>query len=122
MTNIQFFQILNQAAPMVWDDFMRIRTITRKQNYNIETTQKDFDETMAELKENWTKHFGDKPLTQSQDMITLPQIPQIHYVAEKDTVVPHALSQKWTNDKNLITVPNATHSNFPNIKIKFTNY
>lgn len=71
---------------------------------------------------DWTKHFGDKPLIQSQDMITLPQIPQIHYVAEKDTVVPHTLSQKWTNDENLITVPNATHSNFPNIKIKFTNY
>lgn len=55
MTNIQIFPIFNQAAPMVWDDFMRIRTITRKQNYNIETTQKDFDETMAEFKENWTK-------------------------------------------------------------------
>ena len=55
MTNIQIFPIFNQSAPMVWDDFMRIRTITRKQNYNIETTQKDFDETMAEFKENWTK-------------------------------------------------------------------
>jgi pimeloyl-ACP methyl ester carboxylesterase len=71
---------------------------------------------------DWTKYFGDKPLTQSQDMITLPQIPQIHYVAEKDTVVPYELSQKWTNNKKLITVPNATHSNFTNIKINFNNY
>ena len=55
MKDIKIFPIFNQSAPMVWDDFMHIRTITRKQNYNIETTQKDFDETMTEFKENWTK-------------------------------------------------------------------
>ena len=55
MTNIQIFPIFNQAAPMVWDDFMRIRTLTRQQVYHIETSPQDYKDTMAEFQEYWQK-------------------------------------------------------------------
>lgn len=55
MTDIKIFPIFNQSAPGIWDDFMRIRTETRKHNYNIETSQKDFNDTLAEFKENWSR-------------------------------------------------------------------
>jgi predicted esterase len=69
---------------------------------------------------DWTSYFGDKPLNKSIDLYTLPHVQQKHYIAEKDSVVPYELSQKWTNN-NLIVIPNATHNNFPNIKINFSN-
>ena len=71
---------------------------------------------------DWTTYFGDKPLIKSQDMDTLPQLPQTHYIAEHDNVVPNELSQKWIGDKNLTTIPNATHNKFPNLKINHTIY
>jgi ribosomal protein S18 acetylase RimI-like enzyme len=55
MTNIQIFPIFNQAAPMVWDDFLRIRTLTRQQVYHIETSPQDYKDTMAEFQEYWQK-------------------------------------------------------------------
>ena len=55
MKQIKIFPIFDQSAPMIWDDFLRIRTITRKQTYNIDTSQKDFNDTMTEFKENWQK-------------------------------------------------------------------
>ena len=70
---------------------------------------------------DWTSYFGDKPLNKSIDLYTLPHVQQKHYIAEKDSVVPYELSQKWTNN-NLIVIPNATHNNFPNIKINFSNH
>ena len=55
MKEINIVPLFNQSAPKVWDDFMRIRTTTRKITYNIETTDTDFNATMAEFKENWAK-------------------------------------------------------------------
>ncbi len=68
---------------------------------------------------DWTEYFGDLPLTKSVDMNTLPGLPQVHYIASDDRVVPNSLSKKWVAPENLITVPNATHSKFPEIEINF---
>ena len=70
---------------------------------------------------DWTSYFGDKPLTKSAELNTLPQLPQTHYIAEHDNVVPNELSQKWTKNKNLITVPNATHGRLSKIKLQFNH-
>lgn len=67
----------------------------------------------------WTHFFGDMPLQKSLDMKQLPQIPQIHYVAEYDSVVPMELSVKWVQQQPLITIPNATHNKIHNLKINF---
>ena len=71
---------------------------------------------------DWTHYFGDKPLIKSIDMDSMPTLPQTHYIADQDDIVPYQLSKKWTTGKNLITISNATHSNFPNIKINFNTY
>lgn len=68
---------------------------------------------------DWTNHFGDSPLTHSENMTELPRVPQIHYIADKDTVVPNELSQKWTNNNNLIMIKNSTHHRFENLELKF---
>ena len=67
---------------------------------------------------DWTEYFGDTPLTKSINMDTMPTVPQTHYIAEHDNIVPTELSLKWTHGKNTIHIPNATHTNFPNLKIK----
>lgn len=66
---------------------------------------------------DWTNHFGDSPLTKSLDLTTLPDIPQKHYVAESDSVVPFALSQRWVGTRELITIPNSTHYKFPEFEL-----
>ena len=68
---------------------------------------------------DWTEYFGDQPLTKSVDMKKLPVLPQIHYIAPNDSVVPNSLSKKWVGPEKLVVVPNATHSKFPEIEIKF---
>lgn len=64
---------------------------------------------------DWTQHFGDKPLTKSMDLDSMPNIRQIHFVAENDKVVPRKLSEKWTNGHTMIVIPDASHSHFPGI-------
>lgn len=62
---------------------------------------------------DWTGYFGDSPLTKSQDLSVLPDVPQSHFVASSDTVVPSELSQRWTSDVGgVIIVPNSTHTKF----------
>lgn len=60
---------------------------------------------------DWTQYFGDAPLVKSENMTQLPQINQIHYVAEHDSVVPYELSKKWIPDDKIIIVPNTNHWN-----------
>ena len=55
MKEINIVPIFNQSAPKIWEDFMHIRTVTRKVNYGLETSQKDFRDTMDEFKKNWNK-------------------------------------------------------------------
>lgn len=50
----------------------------------------------------WTRYFGDTPLSDSMDMDELPRVPQTHYVASYDTVVPLHLSKRWTHDKIVV--------------------
>jgi pimeloyl-ACP methyl ester carboxylesterase len=59
---------------------------------------------------DWTQYYGDMPLNLSLDLDTLPQIEQQHFVGGKDKVIPLKLSKKWINNKDLIILPNATHS------------
>lgn len=61
---------------------------------------------------DWTNYFGDMPLYKSLDMYVLPNVPQVHYVGDKDTVVPMELSKKWVSNGNLIVVSGAQHDNF----------
>lgn len=62
---------------------------------------------------DWTEYFGDSPLSASENLNRLPRVPQCHYVADYDIVVPRHLSEKWT-DNNIIIVPDSTHNDFGN--------
>lgn len=68
---------------------------------------------------DWTNHFGDATLDKSQDLDSLPRVSQIHYVGDKDDVVPIALSQKWIDTNKLKIIHGATHNKFPNLEIDF---
>lgn len=69
----------------------------------------------------WTQYFGDSPLNKSLDMRRLPNVPQLHYVAQNDETVPIELTQKMARDSDIIIVPNATHDDFGNLKLNFIN-
>lgn len=68
--------------------------------------------------EMWTSYFDDTPLTGSLNakevLEEIKDIPQIHYVGEKDKVVPVELAKKWAE---ITVVPGATHWN--NLPDKF---
>ncbi len=68
---------------------------------------------------DWTEYFGDMPLLRSMDMNELPKIPQVHYIAFGDQVVPNHLSRKWVSPKTPEMITNATHTYFPNLNIEF---
>ena len=68
---------------------------------------------------DWTKYFNDKPLSKSLNMNGLPQVSQIHYIAEHDSVVPNSLSRKWVSASRLTVIPNAKHDYFPKLDINF---
>lgn len=59
----------------------------------------------------WTRYFGDTPLSDSVDMHELPRVPQCHYVAANDSVVPRELSQKWTRG-NMTVVDGTRHNDW----------
>lgn len=68
---------------------------------------------------DWTKYFDDAPLVYSENMTELPNIPQIHYIADKDTVVPNELSRKWTANNNLVLIKDSKHHRFKNLTLDF---
>lgn len=68
---------------------------------------------------DWTEYFGDTPLFRSLNIYELPHLPQIHYIADGDKVVPNSLSYKWLSDKRLELLPESSHTNIPNIKLDF---
>lgn len=68
---------------------------------------------------DWTDYFNDTPLTHSLNMNTLPHISQLHYVAEKDEVVPIKLSKEWIGEHKMIIIPGATHNSISVKKIEF---
>lgn len=67
---------------------------------------------------DWTAHFGDSPLYTSLNLNKLPAVPQVHYIAEQDRVVPRKLSEKWTGGA-VTVVPGATHGDMPDLQIDF---
>lgn len=67
----------------------------------------------------WTDYFGDSPLLSSMSLDKLPNVPQVHYVAENDNVVPLWMTQFMANDKDIVIVRGATHNNFKNLEIDF---
>lgn len=66
---------------------------------------------------DWTSYFEDMPLHDSVNMNELPRVPQRHYIARGDSVVPNILSRKWVGAGDLVTVDGATHGNFPNLTL-----
>lgn len=68
---------------------------------------------------DWTAYFGDAALDKSLDLKKLPNVPQVHYVGDKDTVVPIELSKKWIAPYEMIVIYGATHNDFPNLDIDF---
>lgn len=69
--------------------------------------------------DDWTAHFGDIPLSRSLNLDHLPDIPQVHYIGGRDRTVPPGLSKKWTTGHKLEIIPDATHTNFPGLKLDF---
>lgn len=67
----------------------------------------------------WTDYFGDAPLVSSLSLGSLPDVDQLHYVAEFDKVVPFSLTQNVVSEDDIIIVSGATHNNFGNITINF---
>lgn len=64
--------------------------------------------------ENWTTKNGFVPLEDSLSLTnwsdTYADIPQIHYVAEQDTVISPKITQNFVSDRQTIhSVPKATH-------------
>ena len=65
----------------------------------------------------WTEYFGDEALSESLDIDTLPNVPQVHFVGGRDEIVPYDLAKTWADEKDIKLVPNANHDDFKNIKI-----
>ena len=61
----------------------------------------------------WTEYFGDVPLKDSLDLGALPDVPQVHFIAYGDRVVPNSLSRKWVAGESLWVVSGASHNSFP---------
>lgn len=67
----------------------------------------------------WTNYFGDSPLTKSVDLDELPNIAQTHYVGQYDKTVPIALTRRVAHNDDIVIVPNATHSDFGELRLNF---
>ena len=65
----------------------------------------------------WTEYFGDETLNESLDMETLPNIPQVHFVGERDKVVPYELAKTWAAEKDIKLVPKARHDDFKDLNL-----
>ena len=65
----------------------------------------------------WTEYFGDEPLMKSLNMETLPNVPQIHFVGERDNVVPYELAKTWADETDIKLIPRASHDDFTDLKI-----
>ena len=55
MTDINILPIFNQAAPNIWDDFLRIRASAMQHVYNHNMTQNERDDARAEYAAVWRR-------------------------------------------------------------------
>ena len=67
--------------------------------------------------DDWTKYFNDMPLDKSLNMNKLPQVSQIHYIADGDKVVPNELSRKWAKQSDIVVIKNAKHNSMRGLKL-----
>jgi hypothetical protein len=58
----------------------------------------------------WTRYFNYTPLRNSMDLDVIPNIPQIHYIGKKDTVIPYWLTLQCLDERNCVVIENATHN------------
>ena len=68
---------------------------------------------------DWTEYFGDSPLDKSLNLTSLPDVSQIHYAAEYDSIVPLELTEKATGGLNVLIIKDATHDKFKKLDIAF---
>ena len=57
----------------------------------------------------WTKDLNLPPLKDSIDLKTLPTIPQLHLIGNKDIIVSYKLTESLVNRDSLIIIPDASH-------------
>ena len=57
----------------------------------------------------WTKDLNLPPLKDSIDLKTLPTIPQLHLIGDKDTTVSYKLTESLVDRDSLIIIPDASH-------------
>lgn len=69
--------------------------------------------------DDWTEYFGDDALNKSLNMNKLPHIPQLHYIADGDTVVPNQLSRQWAKQSDIIVIDDADHDSLRDIDLDF---
>ena len=58
----------------------------------------------------WTQDLNLPSLKDSVDLQKMPTVPQLHLIGDKDSVVSYKLTKALVDNKNLIVVPDATHS------------
>ena len=68
---------------------------------------------------DWTEYFGDDALNKSLNMNKLPHVPQLHYIADGDTVVPNQLSRQWAKQSDIIVIDDADHDSLRDIDLDF---
>lgn len=59
----------------------------------------------------WSDYMHLYPLSHSLNLTKLPDIPQIHFIGDRDKVVPLPFMQKITKGNNLVVIKNADHNN-----------
>ncbi len=59
---------------------------------------------------SWTEYKNLPPLTGSLDLTQLPELPQVHFIGDKDKVIPLELSKQWTQGHKLVILKNVGHN------------
>lgn len=60
--------------------------------------------------EAWTKKYHLYPLTNSLNLQKLPDIPQVHFIGDRDRVIPLQFMKEAAKGKRLYIISNASHN------------
>ena len=55
MSEIKILPIFDQSAPNVWTDFLRVRIAAMKSNHNVELSDQEISDALAEYAESWRR-------------------------------------------------------------------
>lgn len=58
----------------------------------------------------WSDYMHLYPLSHSLNLTKFPDIPQIHFIGDRDNIIPLPFMQKITKGSNLVIVKNAGHN------------